>query len=34
MDTAELLASQIAYYRARAGEHDDWFERRRAAFRH
>jgi demethylmenaquinone methyltransferase/2-methoxy-6-polyprenyl-1,4-benzoquinol methylase len=29
MDTAELLASQIAYYRARAGEYDDWLERRR-----
>jgi demethylmenaquinone methyltransferase/2-methoxy-6-polyprenyl-1,4-benzoquinol methylase len=28
MDTPELIASQIAYYRARAAEYDDWFERR------
>lgn len=28
MDTQELIASQISYYRARAGEYDDWFERR------
>jgi len=29
MDTLELIASQISYYRARAAEYDDWFERRR-----
>jgi demethylmenaquinone methyltransferase/2-methoxy-6-polyprenyl-1,4-benzoquinol methylase len=29
VDTSELIANQIAYYRARAGEFDDWFERRR-----
>lgn len=28
MDTEELIASQISYYRARAAEYDDWFERR------
>ncbi len=29
VDPSELIASQIAYYRARAAEHDDWLERRR-----
>ena len=28
MDTQALIASQIAYYGARAAEYDDWFERR------
>ncbi len=28
MDTPEVIASQIAYYRARTSEYDDWFERR------
>jgi demethylmenaquinone methyltransferase/2-methoxy-6-polyprenyl-1,4-benzoquinol methylase len=29
MDAQALIASQIAYYKARAAEYDDWFERRR-----
>jgi SAM-dependent methyltransferase len=29
MGTEELLAEQVAYYRARASEYDDWWERRR-----
>jgi demethylmenaquinone methyltransferase/2-methoxy-6-polyprenyl-1,4-benzoquinol methylase len=28
MDEAQLLAEQVAYYRARAGEYDEWFFRR------
>ena len=28
MGTEELLAEQVAYYRARASEYDDWWERR------
>lgn len=28
MDIDELIAAQIAYYRARAGEYDDWLEDR------
>jgi len=28
MDVDGLLAEQIAYYRARAPEYDDWWERR------
>jgi SAM-dependent methyltransferase len=29
MGTKEILAEQVAYYRARAPEYDDWWERRR-----
>jgi len=29
MGTGEVLAEQVAYYRARAAEYDDWWERRR-----
>jgi demethylmenaquinone methyltransferase/2-methoxy-6-polyprenyl-1,4-benzoquinol methylase len=29
MGTKELLAEQVAYYRARASEYDEWWERRR-----
>jgi SAM-dependent methyltransferase len=29
MGTEKLLAEQVAYYRARASEYDDWWERRR-----
>jgi SAM-dependent methyltransferase len=28
-ETEELLAEQVAYYRARAPEYDDWWQRRR-----